>query len=283
VQSKPAGLFVRRVFISYSRADIRHVWAIASALRHEGVETWLDFEDLKPGERWKDAIEAALARADLMLFCVSPNSVESAWTSVELKLALENAVPILPLIVHRVAIEALPPALRDIQVLEMERWPAEHAPWHVAQQVLAVLGLQRRTERRPSDDPAYHRLWISLGQRRLQPAEVGMASDRARVRHVHVRRLTDTVLAELMSSSARSQSAVITTDGSACETELYSLMGAVAARVGEWRLTLVDLAPTPGANRCATLCRAHYMPVPSPHAGSGEPEPTQIGAGAAGC
>ena len=109
MQSKLAGLFVRRVFISYSRADIRHVWAIASALRHEGVETWLDFEDLKPGERWKDAIEAALARADLMLFCVSPNSVESAWTSVELKLALENAVPILPLIVHRVAIEALPP------------------------------------------------------------------------------------------------------------------------------------------------------------------------------
>ena len=38
-----------------------------NAIRKTGARTWLDFENIRPGERWKDAVDAAVASADVVL------------------------------------------------------------------------------------------------------------------------------------------------------------------------------------------------------------------------
>ena len=75
--ASPADLATKSVFISCSRADLGPVRALALALRRTGLRTWMDLEDLRPGQRWKDAIGSALAAADAMVFCLSALSLES--------------------------------------------------------------------------------------------------------------------------------------------------------------------------------------------------------------
>jgi len=53
-----------------STADLIHVLSVVTALRRVAVNTWIHIDNLKPGERWKNAIEAALADADTMIFCL---------------------------------------------------------------------------------------------------------------------------------------------------------------------------------------------------------------------
>ncbi len=49
LQAAPADLATRSVFISYSRADLGPVRAMALALRRSGLRTWMDLDDLRPG------------------------------------------------------------------------------------------------------------------------------------------------------------------------------------------------------------------------------------------
>lgn len=134
-------LHMLNLFISYSRADIRPVCSLVAALKEFGFTTWLDFEDLKPGETWKEAIRTALSRANAFVFCISPMSVRSAWTSVELRMAEQQGLAILPVMLRSVPIAELPPGLGERQVLDMERWPPSSAPHLAAKQIAEALGL----------------------------------------------------------------------------------------------------------------------------------------------
>ncbi|MDX2236033.1 MAG: toll/interleukin-1 receptor domain-containing protein [Hyphomonadaceae bacterium] len=70
------------VFISYARADRKHVRLIALALQKEGFSVWWDPE-IKPGKKWNDAIRKALSRADCVVTCWSPASAKSDWVAAE--------------------------------------------------------------------------------------------------------------------------------------------------------------------------------------------------------
>jgi hypothetical protein len=255
---------MHKVFISYSRADLRQVWPLASALRDAGLETWLDFEDLKPGEKWKDAILAALATANAMVFCLSPMSIESSWTSVELKLAAERNLSIIPVMVRRVSPSALPPRLQDVQLLDMERWPADEAPWHAAREVLTALGLRTRVDELQRSSVPCETLWISVGERALRPSDLIPVVEQCvplKTRYWHVKNVTDSNLSEMLVVSGRVGRAVIVLDGPVEAFVAHSIVGAVAARVGEWRLTVIECYSERTLETCAALCRAHYLPV----------------------
>ena len=129
----------RSVFISYSRADLDAVRPLARALRRTGLRTWLDLDDLRPGERWKEAIVNALTAADAMVFCVSSLSLDSAWTSVELQRALALAIPVIPVAMEPLDLGALPEALRERQVCDMSRHPPRHAAVLTAREIAVVL------------------------------------------------------------------------------------------------------------------------------------------------
>ena len=140
MQADPEG--ARSVFISYSRADLAEVRALAMALRRAGLQTWMDLENLLPGQRWKEAIHGALAAADAMVFCISSLSLESAWTGVEIAKARVLGVPIIPVAIEAVDLGRLPEPLRELQVQQMSLHPPRDAAALTAAGIAAALGLR---------------------------------------------------------------------------------------------------------------------------------------------
>ena len=79
---------LQKLFISYSKEDIRHKDNLLKHLTglRDQVVTWND-RDLLPGEEWDDRIKEELRRADVVLYLVSANSMATQYIqNVELPL-----------------------------------------------------------------------------------------------------------------------------------------------------------------------------------------------------
>jgi hypothetical protein len=62
----------RAFFISYSHADTDTgaVQGLAAALRQRGYSPWVDRNDLKAQENWKDAVDQAMREAQAAVFLI---------------------------------------------------------------------------------------------------------------------------------------------------------------------------------------------------------------------
>lgn len=80
------------VFISYVREDSEVVDQLVRDLKAQGVQIWLDREQVRPGARWKDAIRCAIREGDFFLACFSNKYLERPKTHMneELTLAIEE-------------------------------------------------------------------------------------------------------------------------------------------------------------------------------------------------
>lgn len=79
-----------RIFLSYARKDNAAVEAIYNRLKSEGHVPWMDSKDILPGEDFRRAIEKAISDSDLILPCLSSNSVDRrGFIQRELKQALD--------------------------------------------------------------------------------------------------------------------------------------------------------------------------------------------------
>jgi len=222
------------LFFSYSRGNLVVVRSVAAELRRLGYRTWLDLENLRPGERWRDAIERALAASDAMVFCLSRLSIESAWTSVELEAARRRGLPVVPLNVDGVAIDTLPPALQSLHVLTMSEFAPDQAPRRAAQSIARSVG-------RPAPEPAWSdgdasnallaRLKpegggrISLGWRsplwQSPPAPLGAES-----------------LSELARAADEARAAELGTEAGVPVAAVAAVLGALVCRLGAGRVRL---------------------------------------------
>jgi len=94
-----------KVFISYSRRDIDEVEKIVAQLEAEGIEVWLDREDIKPGQQWRRQIVEGIDTAEAFVLNLSPNSGASDNVLKELNLAEEALEPfILPVMLSEMKI-----------------------------------------------------------------------------------------------------------------------------------------------------------------------------------
>jgi formylglycine-generating enzyme required for sulfatase activity len=81
-----------RVFLCHSSQDKPAVRTLYHRLLAEGVAPWLDEEDLVPGQSWRDEIPKAVRAADVVLVCLSRQSLTRAgYVHKEIKLALDVA------------------------------------------------------------------------------------------------------------------------------------------------------------------------------------------------
>ncbi len=87
-----------RVFFSYSRDDSEFVLKLASELREQGVNLWLDQLDIAAGERWDSAIEKALETCETLIVVLSPTSVGSVNVMDEVSYALESGKRVVPVL-----------------------------------------------------------------------------------------------------------------------------------------------------------------------------------------
>jgi hypothetical protein len=231
------------LFFSYSRGNLLVVRSVAGELRRLGYRTWLDLESLRPGERWREAIERAMAASDAMVYCISRLSLESAWTSVELRAARERGLPVVPLLVDDVEIDRLPPSLRELHLINTAGWAPHELPSRTAQAIASSVGRPPPPLNWSIDDSAFalrvevaatvagdvtlewtSALWQSppapLGADSL--AELARAADEARGAELHVGRLIEPAIAALV-------------------------LGTLAARLGPGRVRLHCDASTPPA------------------------------------
>lgn len=82
-----------RVFISYTHTDISPVRKLYQDLSDGGFDVWLDEENLIPGQEWQIEIEKALHNSDVVIVCLSSNSVrKEGFVQKEYKFALDRTL-----------------------------------------------------------------------------------------------------------------------------------------------------------------------------------------------
>ena len=82
-----------RVFLCHASQDKPVVWKLHRYLKQHGVQPWLDQEDLLPGEDWEVEIPKALFASDVILVCLSKNSVnKEGFVQKEITFALDKAL-----------------------------------------------------------------------------------------------------------------------------------------------------------------------------------------------
>ena len=79
------------VFLCHAREDAEQVRKINSDLRQRGILTWLDKQDLLPGDDWRRKIEEAIESSDYVLVFLSTKSIQKRGTfQREVKYALNQ-------------------------------------------------------------------------------------------------------------------------------------------------------------------------------------------------
>ena len=79
-----------KVFLCHSSSDKRSVRELRAKLLSDGIQPWLDEEDILPGENWEEAIRKAIRASDMVLVCLSTTSVSKiGYLQKEIKSVLD--------------------------------------------------------------------------------------------------------------------------------------------------------------------------------------------------
>lgn len=89
-----------QIFISYSRKDLAIAEKIIDALGDDDLEPWIDWKSIPKGETFEGEIKQGIEKAQVFLFLVSPDSVQSYWCNMEIEHAVNNGKRILPIVVR---------------------------------------------------------------------------------------------------------------------------------------------------------------------------------------
>ncbi len=87
-----------QVFISYSRRDTEFVKKLDESLKQEGLEVWVDWEDIPLSANWMEEIEAGIEGADVFVFVISPDSLASEVCRKELNYAMMRNKRFIPVL-----------------------------------------------------------------------------------------------------------------------------------------------------------------------------------------
>ena len=112
---------MKRVFVSYSRANLEAVTQLVDDLRAVGVNTWYD-QTLTGGQKWWDKILAGIRDCDIFIFALSPESLDSEACRSELQYVTQLNKQILPVqVAEGVNLTLLPSPLNEFQVTDFRK------------------------------------------------------------------------------------------------------------------------------------------------------------------
>jgi hypothetical protein len=114
-----------RIFLSYASERRAAAEPIALALRGRGHAVFFDKDDLPGAESYDAQIETAVGESDLMIFLISPESVEPGrYTLTELAFARHRwrsaRGRVLPVLIAPTPLERTPAYLTSVQILKPE-------------------------------------------------------------------------------------------------------------------------------------------------------------------
>jgi tetratricopeptide (TPR) repeat protein len=103
-----------KVFISYSRKDMGFADRLEAALKARGFEPLIDRTEIYAFEEWWKRIEAVIARADTVVFVLSPDAVASDVALREVAFAASLNKRFAPVVCRRVDDKLVPEALAKL-------------------------------------------------------------------------------------------------------------------------------------------------------------------------
>ncbi|MCW5982424.1 MAG: TIR domain-containing protein [Bryobacteraceae bacterium] len=81
-----------RVFLCHTSGDKKEIRNLYLRLKADGVDPWLDEENLLPGQDWKCEIRNAVSTSDVVLVCLSSRSIHKpGYVQKEIMFALDTA------------------------------------------------------------------------------------------------------------------------------------------------------------------------------------------------
>ncbi|GEM_PF-4502892 len=105
------------VFLSHSSIDKPFIRRLSTDLRENGINVWLDEENILPGQSIVERINQALEKNDFILLAVSRSFLESEWATWETNASINKAIQdksdsVIPLLLEDVW-ESVPMLLAD--------------------------------------------------------------------------------------------------------------------------------------------------------------------------
>lgn len=84
----------KTVFISHSSKDNEFTRKLTRSLEAEGLDVWVDLDDLVSGERWVASIQTGLEESSAVIVIMSRAARQSEWVEREALLALQLRKPL---------------------------------------------------------------------------------------------------------------------------------------------------------------------------------------------
>ncbi|MCP4421092.1 MAG: toll/interleukin-1 receptor domain-containing protein, partial [Chloroflexi bacterium] len=101
----------RQIFISHASQDAEFAQRLAADLQANGWQTWMASDDIRPGEKWVEAINRGLTESGVFVLLLTPDAVASRWVQSEMNVAIgmehRGEIRLLPLNVKPAATPAL--------------------------------------------------------------------------------------------------------------------------------------------------------------------------------
>jgi TIR domain len=114
------------IFISYSHKDTALVEPVVALLRASRSFVYLDKDSIRPGKKWREELDAAIAGVDMVVVFWCEHSEISIEVGKEITAAVERGKDILPL---RLDGTALPARLAEYQYIDFRAaFEKAHAP-----------------------------------------------------------------------------------------------------------------------------------------------------------
>ena len=82
---------VPNVFVSYASDTRPLAEQLTQALNNEGIQSWVDFKNLQPGQQFQRELDRAIEQAECFLILVGPKSRATPWQDAEWRAVLTKA------------------------------------------------------------------------------------------------------------------------------------------------------------------------------------------------
>ena len=117
-----------KLFASYSRKDAAAVESMVVQLEAKGHSVWVDTDDIRGGEQWRQAIIAGITSSEKVLLFLSPQAVASVNVLREVTVADEHHLQIIPVLLAPCEVPStLQYSLAGTQWIDASRQPTVEA------------------------------------------------------------------------------------------------------------------------------------------------------------
>ncbi|MDJ0554974.1 MAG: TIR domain-containing protein, partial [Microcoleaceae cyanobacterium MO_207.B10] len=124
--NKNANNLMTQVFLAFSEVDKAIMQTIKKTLMREGITVWNFQNDLPTGKDFQIEIKRGIARADNLIYLLSPDAIKSEYCQQEIAYALSLNKRIIPVLIGPTNLTEIPTEIRHLQFIDFTQSASEN-------------------------------------------------------------------------------------------------------------------------------------------------------------